>query len=81
MATMPQRSKECDSTPSTSTLDVTIDALNLAKDISSIGPVQAAFGSVSVLLATIRVRSLPLCSNELLEHAHAGFHDQRTGIH
>ena len=38
-----------------SPLDVAIDALNLAKEASSITPAKTAFGSASVLLTTIRV--------------------------
>ena len=40
-----------------STLNVTIETLNLAKEIASITPAKAVFGSVSVLLAMIRVGS------------------------
>ena len=40
-----------------SSLNVTIEALNLAKEISGITPAKAAFGSVSVLLTMIRVLS------------------------
>ena len=39
-------------------LDVAIEVLNLAKEISAITPAKAAFGSVSVLLAMIRVRPI-----------------------
>jgi hypothetical protein len=42
-----------------STLNVVIEALSLAKEVSSITPAKAAFGSVSVLLTMIRVRFLP----------------------
>ena len=38
-----------------SSLDVAIDALNHAKEVSSITPAKAAFGSASNLLALIRV--------------------------
>jgi hypothetical protein len=41
-----------------STLNAAIEALNLAKELSSITPAKAVFGSVSVILATIRVSSL-----------------------
>ena len=51
-----QRPKERDGT--LSTLNVTIEALNLAKEICSITPAKAAFGSVVVLLTMIRVCSL-----------------------
>ena len=39
-----------------SRLNVAIDTLNLAKDICSIAPAQAAFGAASALLTMIRVR-------------------------
>ena len=47
-----------------SLLDVAIEALNLAKDVCGIPPAQAVFGSVSILLTMIRVRS-PLFSDDL----------------
>lgn len=37
-------------------LNVAIEAINLAKEISSITPAKAVFGSVGVLLTMIRVR-------------------------
>ena len=40
-----------------STLNVTIEAMNLAKEICSITPAKAAFGSVSVILTMIKVCS------------------------
>ena len=44
-----------------SRLNVTIEALNLAKEVCSVAPVKVALGSVSVLLTMIRVRfSYPL---------------------
>ena len=45
-----------------SPLNVAIEALNLAKEISSATPAKAVFGSVSAILTMIRVRFL-LCSN------------------
>jgi len=50
----PQRPKERDGT--LSSLNVTIETLNLVKEISGIAPAKAVFGSVSVLLTMIRVR-------------------------
>ena len=41
-----------------SLLNVAIEAMNLAKEISSVTPAKAVFGSVSVLLTMIRVRFL-----------------------
>jgi len=43
-----------------SALNVAIDGLNLAKELSSITPATAVFGSVSILLTMIRVSFL-LC--------------------
>jgi len=40
-----------------SLLNVAIGAMNLAKEVSSITPAKAVFGSVSFLLTMIRVRS------------------------
>ena len=42
-----------------SLLNVAIEALNLAKEVSSATPAKAVFGSVSVLLTMIKVRFLP----------------------
>jgi len=41
-----------------SSLNVAIDALNLAKEVSSIAPAKAVFGTVSILLTMIRVSFL-----------------------
>ena len=41
-----------------SALNAAIETLNLAKEISSITPAKAVFGSVSVILAMIRVSFL-----------------------
>ena len=38
-----------------SALNAAIEVLNLAKEVSSATPAKAVFGSVSVILATIRV--------------------------
>ena len=50
-------------------LDLAIEAMNLAKEISSITPAKAVFGTASVLLKMIKVRFLlpmpysrPTCS-------------------
>ena len=48
-----------------STLDVFIQILDIAKNACGIPPAQVAFGSASVLLAMIRVRSPSLCEDEL----------------
>ena len=53
MATNSQRPKGQDGV--LSLLNVAIEGLNLAKEISSITPAKAVFGTVSVLLTAIRV--------------------------
>jgi len=63
-----------------SSLNVAIEVLNLAKEVSDITPAKAAFGSVSVLLTMVRVRSPRFCDDEFEVHVHPGLNDQRTGI-
>ena len=60
--TRPKQSKGRDGV--LSALDVAIETLNLAKEISSITPAKAVFGSASVLLAMIRVGLLPFCRDQ-----------------
>ena len=49
-------------------LNVAIEGLNLAKEISSITPAKAVFGSASVLLAMIRVNFSFAHLGDLLAH-------------
>ena len=51
-----------------SSLNVAIDGLNLAKEISGIAPTKAAFGSVAILLTMIKVRFLLFCDEMLQAH-------------
>jgi len=51
-----QRPKGRDGT--ISSLNIAIEGLNLAKEISSVTPAKAVFGSASVLLTMIKVRFL-----------------------
>ena len=44
-------------------LNVAIEALNLAKEVSSVTPAKAVFGSASILLTMIKVH-LPLSSGD-----------------
>ena len=53
MATESQQSEGRDGV--LSSLNVAIDGLNLAKELSGITPAKAVFGSVSVLLTMVRV--------------------------
>jgi hypothetical protein len=62
MATTSQRPKKEDGT--LSKMNVAIDILNLAKDVSGIAPAQAAFGSASFLLTMIRVHLILFCDPE-----------------
>ena len=79
MATEPPRPKGRDNT--LPALNTAIDALNLTKEASSIdAPAKAVFGSVCVLLTTIRVRGLQFCESGLPIHASPGLHVQRTGV-
>ena len=63
-----------------STLNVTIETLNSAKEICSIPPAKTAFGSVGVLLTMIRVRFLLLFDHGLPVHLSPGVNDQRTEL-
>ena len=58
-----------------SLLNATIEALNLAKEISSVTPANAAFASVTVLLTMIRVRSLLFYDGPLQIYIYPGFDD------
>jgi hypothetical protein len=55
-----------------SSLNMAIDVLNLAKELSSITPAKAVFGSVSILLTTIKVRFPLFCDEMLQAHAWPG---------
>ena len=57
-------------------LNRVIEALNFAKEVSSVTPAKAVFGSVGLLIM-IKVRSSPH-GNDLLIHASTGLDGQRT---
>jgi hypothetical protein len=78
MDAKPQQSKGRDGI--LSSLNMAIDAMNLAKDIVDIAPARAAFGSVSALLTTIRVRFFLFCNDELQVHMYPGLDSERTGL-
>ena len=67
MVTKPQRSKRRDGV--LSSLDTAVGAMNLAKEVSSMTPAKAVFGTVSILLTMIRVRFL-LFSINLFRGSH-----------
>ena len=58
MSTKSQRPKRRD--VALSSLNAAIDAMNIAKDVLGMTPAKAAFGTVSVILTTIRVGFLLL---------------------
>jgi len=55
-----------------SSLDVAIETLNIAKEIASITPAKAVFGSVSVILAMIKVGGFRVDQVQI--------HEKRTGF-
>jgi len=62
-----------------SSLNVAIEAMNLAKEVSGITPAKAVFGSVGALLTMIRVSSLLIHGEMLQAHLLPGFDGQQTG--
>ena len=64
MADKPQQTKGPDDV--LSSLNAAINVLNIAKEVPSIAPANAAFSSTSDLLTLIRVRLLPVHVNRLL---------------
>jgi len=55
-----------------SALNAAIEALNLMKEVASVTPAKAAFGSVSVLLTMIKVCPVLLCNDGLQAHKYTG---------
>ena len=51
-----------------SSLNVAIDGLNLAKELSSITPAKAVFGSAAILLTMIKASFLLICDEMLRTH-------------
>ena len=72
MASDSQQQKGRDGT--LSKLNLAIDTLSLAKDVSTIAPAQAAFGAVCALLTILRVIVLLFCVDGLLTHIYPGLH-------
>ena len=78
MASDSQRSNGHEST--LSRLNLAIDVLSVAKDISTIAPAQAAFGSVCVLLTVLRVLAFLFCGDRLPTYVSLGLYCQRRGL-
>ena len=74
MVTKPQRPEGRDS--ALSILNAAIDTLNLAKEISSITPAKALFGSVSILLTMIKACFSLVRGGRPLIHVYLGLHGQ-----
>jgi len=72
MDTEIQQPKGRDKDNTLSLLNVAIEALNLAKEISSITPAKAVFGSVSALLVMIKVPLFQFYSDEPTAHIYPG---------
>ena len=68
MVTKSQRPKRPDT--ALSLLNAAIDAMNIAKDVLSMTPAKAAFGSVSVILTMIRVGLLLFRVSGLLDNVY-----------
>ena len=63
-----------------SSLNMAIDDLNLTKEVSSITPAKDIFGSVGILLTTIRVTFILFCDGMLRVHTQPGHKGQRRGL-
>jgi len=77
MATKPRRPKHRDAL---SLLNAAVAALNLAKELSSVTPAKAVFGTVSVILTMIKVSFRLGCVERLQDEMDLGHDDQRSGL-
>jgi len=64
-----------------SALNAAIEGLNLAKELSTIMPAKAVFGSVSVILTMIRVSSLLSSVGRIQTEVHLGRNEQLCRLH
>jgi len=78
MEAQSQRPKGREST--ISMLNAAIEAMNLAKELSSITPAKAVFGSVSVILLMISVSLLLVFVDQPQTEMHPGRDDQPDGL-
>ena len=61
-------------------LNLAIDGLNMVKEATSTTPVTPVFGSVAVLLTTIRVSFFLFCDEMCEAYTQPGHDGQRTGF-
>ena len=78
MVAKSQRPKGRDGT--TSSLNIAIEALNLAKEAASVTPAKAVFGSVSILLTMIKVRLFLSYDRTFHVHTLPGLDGQQSGL-
>jgi len=74
MATNSKRPKRRD--VALSSLNAAVAAVNLAKELSSVTPAKAVFGTVGVILAMIRVSFLLVCIERSQDEMDLGHDDQ-----
>jgi len=74
MATKSQQSNRRD--VALSSLNAAVQAVNLAKELSSVTPAKAVFGTVSVILTMIKVSFLTVCVERLRDEMDIGHDDQ-----
>ena len=63
-----------------SSLDAAIEAVNLAKEVSSPTPAKVVFGTVTILLTMIRVRLLLFYNDEPQVDTCLGLNEQQNGL-
>ena len=63
-----------------SSLDMTVEVLNLAEEVSDVPPVKTVLGSASAILVMIRVRSLPIYLGWFQTHTCIGLNDEPSRI-
>jgi len=74
MATKSQPPKYRDAT--LSSLNAAVEALNLVKELASVTPAKAVFGTVSIILTMIRVSFPLVCIERLEDETDIGHDDQ-----
>jgi len=63
-----------------SSLNMTVEVLNLAEEVSDVPPVKTVLGSASAILVMIRVWPLPIYLGEFQTHTCVGLDDESSRI-